>query len=317
MEKVSIIVPVFNVEDYLEECIRSLLDQSYKNIEIILINDGSTDHSSLICNNLKEIDNRIILINQKNLGVSSARNVGLSIASGEYILFVDSDDIVHCDYVKKMVNSINNIDMVICGYVEKYKILSIPHKVVENEMIINNISAISKMFDREYYGGYLWNKLFKKSIIDCNNITFDSNIHMCEDLLFVSKYLCKCTNIIVIPDLLYNYRMRESSAVWNKNSNKYESLFISYNKLYKLFVNNNISLDYLKYEILNSVYSNNLSIKKVEKFFNYDLSDSYKQIKSSNLISRNNKIKLFIKKNFNYIYIMYINKKVKKLEMYK
>lgn len=317
MKKVSIIIPVYNVEDYLEECIKSLISQSYKNIEIILINDGSTDHSLEICNILKDNDNRIIVINQVNSGVSVARNVGLNRATGEYVLFVDSDDFVQKEFVQKMVSAIVDVDIAICAYIENYKISTIAHKVVQNEIIIDNITAINMMLDRNYYGGYLWNKIFKKSIIEENNITFDTNIHMCEDLLFVSKYLCNCKNARIIPDLLYNYRMRESSAVWNKKNKKYESLFISYNELYKLFKGNNIPLEFLKYEILNSIYSNNINIRKVKKYFSYNLFKSYKQVQLSKVINRNKKIKLFIKKNFNFIYSKYMNKKVKKLELYK
>ena len=317
MKKVSIIVPVYNVEIYLENCINSLIRQSYENIEIILINDGSTDKSLDICNSYKSKDNRIFVLSQPNSGVSYARNLGLKSATGEYILFVDSDDFVNENFVQKMVESMENVDMTICAYLENYKNDNIEHRIIENETVIDNVSAINKMFNRTYYGGYIWNKIFRKSIIEKNKIEFDSNIHMCEDLLFVSKYMCKCKLIKVIPDLLYNYRMRESSAVWNKKNKKYESLFISYNELYILHEQNNIKLDYLKYEILNSIYSNNIKIKSIKKYLKYDISKSYKYVILSKSISRNKKINLFIKKNFNIIYRKYMNKKIKKLEMYK
>lgn len=113
---VSIIIPVYNVEQYLPECLSSILCQTYKDIEIILVNDGSTDRSGELCRAAAESDNRVVLIEQKNAGLSAARNAGLDRASGEYIMFVDSDDYVSPYMVETMLKSIEDADMVMCRF---------------------------------------------------------------------------------------------------------------------------------------------------------------------------------------------------------
>lgn len=313
LERVSIIVPIYNVDLYLEQCIKSLINQTYKNIEIILINDGSTDSSLDICNRFKDMDNRIIVINQLNFGVSVARNNGLKLSNGKYIMFVDADDFVENDYIEKMVLAIESADMAICSYKECYK-NSIVDKSLNRDEIIDNILAINKMFGRENFGGYLWNKIFKNEIIKKNNIQFQTNIYMCEDMLFVIKYLLKCKNVKLISNKLYNYRMRKSSMVWNQNSQKYETIFLAYNEIYKLLKENNINLEYLKYTILNSIYSNGIEIKNVKQYF--DISKFYHQIILSKNFSLKKKVDLYIKKNFNILYSKYMNRKVKKFERF-
>ena len=112
--KISIIVPVYNLENYLERCVRSLLQQSYSNLEVILVDDGSLDNSPKICDTLCKEDQRIICIHKKNGGLSSSRNVGLDMASGDYILFVDGDDYVHPDMVRTMYEGMVYYDVKIC-----------------------------------------------------------------------------------------------------------------------------------------------------------------------------------------------------------
>ena len=117
-ERISIIVPIYNVEKYLPRCIESLMGQTYKNIEIILVNDGSTDNCRHICNDYKKRDNRIIVFHQKNAGVSNARNTGLKVASGQFVGFCDPDDWVESKMYEEMLAAINkkNADIAICGY---------------------------------------------------------------------------------------------------------------------------------------------------------------------------------------------------------
>ena len=110
MQKVSVIVPVYNVEQYLEECIDSIINQSYTNIEIILVDDGSTDNSGAICDNYQNIDDRIKVIHQKNMGLSGARNSGVRVCSGDWITLVDGDDIIHPKMIEILYGSIKNTD---------------------------------------------------------------------------------------------------------------------------------------------------------------------------------------------------------------
>jgi len=117
-ELISIIVPIYNVEIYLEKCLNSIINQTYKNIEILLINDGSSDNSLRICKKYQKKDKRIVLINKKNGGLSSARNAGIDKASGNYLLFIDSDDYIEIDMIEKLYNNIksNNADISICNF---------------------------------------------------------------------------------------------------------------------------------------------------------------------------------------------------------
>ena len=187
--KVSIIMPVYNKAKYLENMVNCILSQTYTNFELIIINDGSTDSSELICNNLKK-DIRVKVIHIKNRGVSNARNVGLEIATGEYIQFLDADDYIEENMLEDLINIIDtyNPDLIISGI----------KKIDENNKLIENIlpafygmTTISKML--ENFGeiqrktgiyGYISNKFIKKSIIEKNNLKFNTNIWLAEDLDF-------------------------------------------------------------------------------------------------------------------------------------
>ena len=207
----SIIVPVYNCEKYLNRCIESLLDQSYSNIEIILVDDGSSDGSSDLCDELKKKDKRIRVFHQNNLGPGAARNVGLLNAKGNYITFVDSDDCVEKDGYSKILN-------------QKYKYADIIigqwYTIFENGKVksskINNFFPISKekiiksviKYDNKYGGGYPWNKIINWQKIKertGTNILFKENLKVYEDkcwILDIFKYADK----IVITDIyMYDY----------------------------------------------------------------------------------------------------------------
>ena len=211
---VSIIVAIYNVEMYLEKCIESIMVQSYKNLEIILINDGSTDNSLEICKRYALKDNRIILINKENGGVSRARNVGLNIAKGDYISFVDGDDYICKDMIKKMVENIekNNFDMSICGY-RIFSDESSKTKISdssEKNIIMNSDEVLKKIFNSNEINGFLWNKLFRKSIFEKIRLPEDMNV--CEDLYIVCKILTNNLNIYYTSMPLYNYRENRLGA---------------------------------------------------------------------------------------------------------
>lgn len=311
--KVSIIIPVYNAETYLEQCLNSLLNQTYNDIEIILVNDGSTDDSNEICKKYVQKDSRVKLYFQENSGVSFARNTGISKSIGDYILFVDSDDWVDKDYVGLMIEKLNKYDSVICGYTEEYVNKEICHKMTENAIVEDSTITIKKVIDN-MYGGYIYNKAFKKEIISKHNIRFHNDIHMCEDMLFVIEYLKKCNNIYVLDKCLYNYRMRKSSAVWQKGD-KYLTIFNAYN-LIESVLDDEQFIELINYRKLFSYFtlSNSQKLKigiskgKIRKKFN--------GIMNSKVISEKNKIKLFFLKNFNFVYNSYLFLKIKKYKRY-
>ena len=223
--EISIIVPCYNCQDTIKECYNSI-KKSVSNVlshEIILINDGSTDNTRLILNEIKVTDKSVVVINQENKGVSAARNIGLKNAKGKYISFVDSDDSILEEYYKKMVGPLkenSRLDLVICDYssseLSKEDILNIS---------IDNIyeEGLKSKGSFEKLRGYVWNKIYKRDILDNNNIIFDEEVKFCEDLGFNLIYLKYVENVKIIPKKLYRYDTQTTDT--SGNSNKKSTAF--------------------------------------------------------------------------------------------
>ena len=265
--KVSIIIPVYNTEKYIKQCIDSIINQTYKNIEIIIVNDGSTDKTEKI---LREYNNsNIIYIEQSNKGVSSARNNGLKLATGKYVVFIDSDDFCEINMIEDMVKDIenNNVELAICGFNEIYKNVTKKSLYGLLNDIYNREKIEEEILKNNSIRGFLWNKIFLKEIIDKYNISFDEDISMCEDLLFCVKYLQETKHVYVNNKNLYNYRQRKTSAI-GTFSKKDLSLFNSYERMKK--INPRISIYgediycYWYYKFYKNLKNNNY-IKNVEQ----------------------------------------------------
>jgi len=234
---VSIIVPVYNSEKYLDKCITSILTQTYKNIELILINDGSSDNSGYLCDAYANMDHRIKVMHVKNSGVSSARNSGIEVATGKFIEFVDSDDYIEQNMVETLVNEINvNVDIVICGYKRLYKdsngIIVAKNSKLYNEVAITKnkfLHGIGNLFV-DFYINYLWNKLYVRDIIKKYNIKFDNSINWGEDLMFNLEYLGYCKNITIMDKPLYNYINYNNDSLTSKFNSE---LFNNQQTMYK------------------------------------------------------------------------------------
>lgn len=220
MELVSVVIPVYNVEKYLGECIESVEKQEYKNIEVIIIDDGSTDASLKIANKYKEKYTNIKVYTKKNGGISSARNYGLKYANGKYIYFMDSDDIADKKIVEKLVNSIekNNSDLACCGYSYFYKDRKEVADFPDNEILTSN-EAKKCILVKDSMKGVVWNKLFKKSLIEKYNLFFNEEINIGEDVEFVMLYLNEIKKVSLVCESLYYYRMRKSSLLNYQNEN--------------------------------------------------------------------------------------------------
>ncbi len=229
---VSIIVPIYNLEGYISDCLNSLISQTYKNIEIILVNDGSTDNSKKICEEFCKLDNRIVLLNHiSNLGVVTSRNDGIRIAKGEYIVFVDGDDWAENNMIEFFINNIGNTDLVCCGYYYEKTHSKIYNKDMlgiknVNEILSESILAVAE--SKTIISNCLWGKIFKSQLVNRIFESLDPTITYAEDFVFVYKYLLLCNKVNFIPECLYHYRFREGSAV---NSNNKQSLTIL-NKIY-------------------------------------------------------------------------------------
>lgn len=220
MEKVSIVIPVYNVEKYLEECVESIVNQTYNNLEIILIDDGSTDNTGQICEKLSCENEKIIALHQENSGVSAARNCGIRAASGRYIMFLDGDDYVLHNIVECFVNEMKNFDLVMSGYVivDKRGVISRQH--YDDRKFLS-----SKEFADQFYVyfptifNFVWGKLYNLDIIKNNNILFKEDIMMGEDLIFNVEYYCHVNKIHVLADEYLYYRVVNESLSRKHYSN--------------------------------------------------------------------------------------------------
>ena len=234
MKLVSIIIPVYNIKGYLEKCLDTVIRQTYKNIEIILVDDGSTDGSGEICDTYSNKYDNVYSFHKKNSGVSATRNYGLEKAKGYYVTFVDSDDFIEETMIEKMVFEIekNKVDMVACGYFYDYVDNVVPVKLNCNH-IISGKQIKFELFKNNSIRGFCWNKLFILDIIKKNKLGFDCNIKICEDLLFVFNYINCIENIYVLDEPFYHYRMRKSSAS-NNNIEKDITVFDAISKMNEL-----------------------------------------------------------------------------------
>jgi len=255
MPKISIIIPVYNVETYLAKCIDSILAQTFTDFECILINDGSTDNSGKLCDQYAKKDNRIIVIHQENSGPSSARNAGLDTAKGEWIGFVDSDDWCDIDMFSKLYeNSIkNNADISSCGW-KRINQNSIETCIQDKEYIYNSYEAINAMFSNKYFTGYIWNKLIKAQYFSKYNIRFDINIIPFEETLVLYKILKHIEKAVYLPIPYYNYVINPNS-ITNKSHLAWITALPAFEKMSSLETNKIIKQKILlkKIEMVSSV----------------------------------------------------------------
>ena len=211
MEMISVIVPVYNVEKYLKRCVDSIKNQTYDNIEIILVDDGSKDSSGKICDDLSKSDNRIVVIHKKNGGLSSARNAGLKKASGKYVAFVDSDDFIEKDMYKNLYSLISKSEYKIasCGFKYVYDNGKIEKKLETNDVKkFDFYDSIKEMNIYRYFDMSVCTKLFRKEIFE--DIEFPVG-KLSEDFFIMYKLIEKSNGLIYINKYMYNYFQRVNS----------------------------------------------------------------------------------------------------------
>lgn len=201
MSLISIIVPVYNAENSIQKCINSILSQNYKEFELIIVNDGSTDKTEEICKQLSITDKRIKIYNQHNGGVSSARNHGLKRSNGEYIVFIDSDDMVDTNYIETLM-AFKNYDLVIASFKNSKLEFHLKECNYEHEDLSANINDI---VNHPYLLYCVWGKLFKSSLIKQNNIYFDKELKLYEDTIFTLNYFMYCNNLKILSYKGYHY----------------------------------------------------------------------------------------------------------------
>lgn len=213
---ISVIVPVFNVASYLEACILSIIKQNVNNLQIILIDDGSTDGSGEICDRFSEYDTRITVIHQTNAGVSAARNAGLKIATGKYVSFVDADDILARNTYQVFLNSDISENSLVIGRIQKLsqdgnlldESMMLPPKIKKDEFLKDLF--VENKFS---YLGFLWDKLFLRKIIKDNNLFFANDIKLNEDRLFILQYMFFIEKVHTVNEIIYFYRQRSNGVI--------------------------------------------------------------------------------------------------------
>lgn len=228
---VSIIVPIFNSEKFIGKCIDSIINQTYKNFELLLINDGSTDNSLAICEEYTDLDKRIKVINIPNSGPSVARNIGLETSKGELIQFVDSDDYLDESMIELMVKSIgDHYEMAMCGYYSIYKDKNTKTISEPGVFKLDNILNKFGLLYEKTLLQYLWNKIYLADIIKTNELKFDVESKRGEDLLFNLDYFKLCDTVSIIDIPLYNYiRINDNSLTIKYN----KTLFHDQEKVFK------------------------------------------------------------------------------------
>lgn len=260
---ISVIIPVFNNKRYIDDCINSILQQTYTNIEILLIDDGSTDGSSNICDIYGKQDNRVIVIHQKNKGVSNARNKGIKISKGEYITFVDSDDKVDCNYIS---NFNLGYDISIQGYKSSNSNL---HTLYKETAITTKFS--NYWCNNKFHSG-VWGKMYKRSIINKYNIIFPENLSFSEDTIFNLKYILHINSGYISSKIGYLYTQDNNKSLTHKKYSidllmQKESMIYHY---YQLISQNNNEKIFLRNAALNTIakyyFDHHLLLKNIMKY---------------------------------------------------
>jgi len=316
MHKITVVIPVYNCDNYLQKAIVSVLKQNTNNYELILINDGSTDNSLNICLEYSKNKN-VKLINTNNNGVSKARNLGIKEASGEFIVFLDADDYFNENYFKK-INEIlnnNNFDILICNYFNKYSKNYKEVIVTKKDQYYNlkeNANIVLDLVSNATINN-LGNKVYKSDYIRKYNLYFDENIDFGEDLIFNLKYINKCDNLYLSSFYNYNYVQYNANSISKqKIDNRYEKLF---------YINSHIlEIKHTNQKIKHEVY-NKIRIKNIYSclinymFFNREtkVEDKIKYIKKIRkkegkiILFNSNLPYFFLSLNYSYlnIYIFY------------
>ena len=315
-ELISVVVPVYNSEKWLGRCIKSILNQSYKNIELILVNDGSEDNSKQICVEYKEKDNRIKLIDQKNSGVSAARNSGIASSCGKYLMFVDSDDFLEEKMINNMHDEIMKYDMCTCNYFTiingNKSVKSMIDSYTCNQV---NLNMYIEIMQQDMLFNSPCNKIYKLDIIKDNNLLFNKDIQVGEDYLFNIEYFKHVESASYINEPLYNYDIKTGSLSRKYVSRNIDNEFLLVDSLRTFYEDRGFDLSFIYSEYIELLKSNiyNLQIGKKSK---KDIKDFIKEfinmLDSRKMNCLSDKMKNENKK----IMKMVINKSIMKIYIY-
>ena len=291
MKKVSIIIPVYNGSKHIKSCLEGIMQQTYQEAEIIVLNDGSIDNTESILNTIIKENKNIKVINKNNTGVSDTRNLGIKIATGEYILFLDSDDFLEKNAIEKMISKVDNenIDMLVFGFKvlgcnnrlnDTNNLKNLLHsKDVKCDLINSIISTKNNIF------GYVWRAMYSKKLLMSNNILFPKGVKIYEDYMFLLNAIYHSNKILVDENEYYLYNINEQSMSIKYIPTLLEDMLFVNEWMYDTIVKNNINLidgyyccmcnTYLRF-VQNIVRNNNLNtkqriklVKKIKKEYKF------------------------------------------------
>ncbi|MEG0826313.1 MAG: glycosyltransferase family 2 protein [Bacilli bacterium] len=316
MSKVSIIIPCYNCHKTIEKTVLTIVAQTYDNIEILLIDDGSTDETLKILKELQNKNKNITVFSNKNFGVSYTRNFGIKKANGEYIMFVDSDDLLDSNCISYCMEKIKYFDLLIFGidfFYEnnnKHVFKSINDFKIES---YDELKTVSELLLKENYLSSSCNKIFRKKILVENSISFNENLCKFEDLLFCLTYIKYCNKINIISNPFYTYIQNTNISLSKKRIDKIEkNITFLLDNLPDFFINNGESVKEknLLFYIISLYYSNEIKRKDIVQklkiknisMYNEKIVKEYEKILNNKHLSLKNRVLLFlIKYKFNFI----------------
>lgn len=262
--KISVIIPVYNSIRYLRKCVESVMEQSYENLEIICIDDGSTDGAGALLDELKDRDSRLVVIHDKNHGESHARNRGLSLASGEYIAFVDCDDWIDSGMYELLITQAVKYaaDISACSWYKEILTIEDAVELWSSEEVRNKKKVEKSCFEREelaryvyerdaYRGfSYMWNKLYRREALyrEGKMLRFPEDIRLGGDVIFLGEAVLNAGRACYTEEAMYHYRIRPSSASHSENLEGYKTWIYAYEYLIDLYQKEGMSEDIIRYQ---------------------------------------------------------------------
>lgn len=261
---ISIVVPAYNSSEWIARCIDSLIGQKYKDIEIILVNDGSTDETLDIMRKYEKKHNNIKIIDIPHSGQSRARNIGIQNSNGEYLCFVDSDDYIDEYYCLELRKAIENVDMAICG-VKTYLYEEFFEEVkAQRAEILTNVELIRKILKLDDFTHIVANKMFRRKILESNNLKYCED-RLYEDMVFAYESALCCSSVAIIDQSLYSYMTRKDSTFTTFTSKRIVDYLFAIDIIHQKLSNSDIYLD-IKQDYIN--YLNHNAIHAMRLFVN-------------------------------------------------
>lgn len=290
---VSIIVPVYKVEQYLDRCVKSLLSQKQENIEIILVDDGSPDSCPLMCDEFAKKDSRVVVVHKENGGLSDARNAGIKEATGDYVMFVDSDDYIDSDAVSRMIPFMNmDVDVIVTDGITHGAETKLTHMGIENSKVYTGNDFVKSCVVSGHIPMAAWLYIYKRSFLEDNNLRFKKGIFH-EDEEFTPRALLLATSVVNTGEAYYHYIVRNNSITTKKDKRKNaEDLYHICSSLCDIY--DKLEDDELKLYLKDLMVNKYLSLFQDGRLYIYGRDYLHKDFIKSNAYKKRTKQKAFL-----------------------